>query len=190
MAKLCTGCGISKPEGAFYPDPRLKSGLRGACNECMRARSRKWAAANPEKVIAKNAAFYAADPAGQRARASEHYRKNAPTANARARRWMRENQERHQQSRRDWVERNRAVLSLHCNNRRAAAMRATPSWANRFFMEEAYRLAQLRTRLTGFQWHVDVCGLNWEGNMQVIPATVNVRKHNLFWPDMPHGGEA
>jgi hypothetical protein len=64
-----------------------------------------------------------------------------------------------------------------------------PLWANRFFMEEAYCLALLRTKLTGFLWHVDhivplnnplVCGLHNEFNLQVIPAVINLQKGNKW----------
>ncbi|MDP3939632.1 MAG: hypothetical protein Q8R92_16065 [Deltaproteobacteria bacterium] len=71
---------------------------------------------------------------------------------------------------------------------------ATPAWANEFFIEEIYELAQLRTRLTGYEWHVDhvvplrskiVCGLHVEFNLRVIPAVHNLAKGNRHWPDMP-----
>lgn len=73
-------------------------------------------------------------------------------------------------------------------------MRATPSWANPFFIEEAYHLAKLRSEMTGFAWHVDhvvplksriVCGLHVEHNLAVVPAPYNLSKGNRHWPDMP-----
>lgn len=66
---------------------------------------------------------------------------------------------------------------------------ASPSWQNRFFIQEAYLLAQLRTEKFGFQWHVDhiipvrgsnVCGLHVENNLQVIPARDNNSKGNRY----------
>ena len=76
---------------------------------------------------------------------------------------------------------------------RAAKLQATPSWADKFFIDEIYDLAQLRTKATGFKWVVDhivplrsdkVCGLHWEGNLAVIPEKDNILKGNRFWPDM------
>ena len=77
--------------------------------------------------------------------------------------------------------------------RRAQKKNATPSWANRFFIREAYHLAKLRTEMTGFKWEVDhiyplqsdvVCGLHVEHNLQVIPAVMNRSKGNRV---MNHG---
>ena len=81
---------------------------------------------------------------------------------------------------------------------RALRLKATPVWANRFFISEAYDLAKLRTKVTGIRWHVDhivplksaiVCGLHVEQNLQVIPAARNQSKGNFYWPDMPMATE-
>ena len=71
--------------------------------------------------------------------------------------------------------------------RRAYVLRATPAWANQFFIEEAYRLARMRTQMTGLPWEVDhdlplvsplVCGLHVAENMRVIPRMENRSKGN------------
>ena len=98
---------------------------------------------------------------------------------------------------REWEKRNRAYLNARKMLRMAAKKLATPAWANQFFIEEIYDLAQRRTKLqTGGikQWHVDhivpltsslVCGLHVEHNLRVIPARDNHSKKNYFWPEMP-----
>jgi 5-methylcytosine-specific restriction endonuclease McrA len=70
---------------------------------------------------------------------------------------------------------------------------ATPAWANDFFIEEIYHLAELRTKLLGIPHEVDhviplqsdvVCGLHVENNLQVITRDENIRKSNTTWPGM------
>ena len=93
-----------------------------------------------------------------------------------------------------WKEKNPGVVNASTAKRFAAKLRATPPWANSFFIEEAYHLAALRSRLLGFKWHVDhvvplrsklVCGLHVENNLEVIPARTNMVKNNRYWPQMP-----
>jgi hypothetical protein len=69
---------------------------------------------------------------------------------------------------------------------------ATPAWANKFFMQQAYELARIRTQELGFEWEVDhiiplrsktVCGLHVEHNLQVIPKVTNRKKLNRYSQD-------
>ena len=73
--------------------------------------------------------------------------------------------------------------------RRERIRLATPAWANKFFIREAYRLAALRTKVTGGKWHVDhiiplngklVSGLHVENNLCVIYREANIRKSNHY----------
>ena len=67
-----------------------------------------------------------------------------------------------------------------------------PAWLTEddiWIIEQAYELAALRTRIFGFQWHVDhiiplkgkkVSGFHVPHNLRVIPAVENLRKNNKF----------
>jgi hypothetical protein len=78
--------------------------------------------------------------------------------------------------------------------RRCAELKRTPTWLteNDYWMiEQTYELSALRTKLFGFAWHVDhviplqgkyVSGLHVPTNLQVIPATENLRKANKHLP--------
>lgn len=108
--------------------------------------------------------------------------------------WTAKNMDRVVENRRRWKQANRSRVNAQWMYRKSSKMKATPPWANLFFIEEAYDLAARRSQITGFQWHVDhivplvsklVCGLHVEHNLQVIPASENFAKSNRRWPDMP-----
>lgn len=93
-----------------------------------------------------------------------------------------------------WAKKNPERTTFLARKHQAARLNAVPKWANEFFMDEAYRLSALRTKVTGIKWEVDhivplqsklVCGLHCEQNIQVIPALLNKKKSNVHWPDMP-----
>jgi len=71
--------------------------------------------------------------------------------------------------------------------RRAAEIKATPSWANSAAIESIYAEAARLTRETGIIHHVDhiyplrgrtVSGLHVEHNLQILKATENLKKSN------------
>lgn len=78
--------------------------------------------------------------------------------------------------------------------RRAAQLKRTPAWLTAddlWAIEQAHDLADLRTKLFGFQWHVDhilplqgqyVSGLHTPANLQVVPWRDNVSKANKYLP--------
>lgn len=144
-----------------------------------RKRSRDWYWANKERVQKNFAKWYA---------------QNKERLIEKSSQWREKNRERYEANQAAWRERVSHRRCAQAALRRAGIPQAMPAWANRFFISEAYRLAKLRSRLTGIQWHVDhivplnseiVCGLHVENNLQVIPAAVNLRKQNFTWPNMP-----
>ena len=78
--------------------------------------------------------------------------------------------------------------------RRASKKQAVPSWMDKAAVAAIYEKARRFTEITGEPFHVDhivpltsdiVCGLHWEGNLQVLPGAENLSKANRVWPDMP-----
>lgn len=160
--KVCTKCKVEYPLSYFYADKRSPDGLQYNCKVCKSEMSRKWKENNPDKF---------------KQQLRKYYDENSTKIKESSSRWRRSNLGR---------------KNLNNSNRRAKQRKATPNWANEFFMAEIYHLAQLRTKLTGVEWHVDhivpltskfVSGLHWEGNLQVIPAIENLRKNNKTWPN-------
>lgn len=147
--------------------------------ERMHKTAGKWAANNPEK--AKEV---------KRKSAEAHREKNRQ----RLAKYREENREKDLASKRAYNERNPHKVLANCRKRQASKALATPSWANLFFIEEAYHLAKVRSKVVGTKWEVDhivplrsklVCGLHVEHNLAVVPRKLNQAKGNRWWPDMP-----
>jgi hypothetical protein len=89
-----------------------------------------------------------------------------------------------------WARKNAGRVLAWTRQRQLAKIQRTPAWLTDddcWMIEQAYELAQLRTRLFGFPWHVDhklplrgkkVSGLHVPTNLQVIPGSENSRKGN------------
>jgi hypothetical protein len=79
-----------------------------------------------------------------------------------------------------------------CQKRKIDQQSRTPKWLSKddfWMIQQAYEMAELRTKMFGFSWHVDhiiplrgkkVSGLHTPTNLQVIPASVNASKNNKF----------
>ena len=83
--------------------------------------------------------------------------------------------------------RRRAAATADENLRRARKLQATPRWANRKEIENIYKKCKQISDATKIKHHVDhivpllgnsVCGLHVENNLQIISATINIRKSN------------
>ena len=197
MSKPCARCGGTA---------RYKS---GDCSTCAKERERAryqnnrqeidakhtaWRKANPDKHNAASARWAKENPDKQRARVLRWKLENKERTAANLAAWHLKNKERRRVANALWIKNNPEYAAAKTSQRKAAALQATPSWANEFFVKEAYALAKLRTKIFGFKWHVDhivplnsdrVCGLHVEHNLQVIPGASNLAKSNRFWPHQP-----
>ena len=164
--RKCTKCLLAKPLTEFYPKRRKYAvdGWGVLCKSCAKANVIAW------------------------------YDKNKARHRLKAKKWWAENKPLHAVAVARWQKANSAKRNAGYAERRALKMKACPRWANKFFIEEIYDLARLRTKFLGKRYEVDhivplnsplVCGLHVEQNLQVIPATENRSKHNRHWPDMP-----
>jgi hypothetical protein len=192
--KTCSKCGETKPAGAFYPDRSKPDGRRSYCKDCGKASAASWAKANPHSARASSAAYRGSNPEKVKVGAAAWKKANPEKNKASYTAWDKANPEKRRALHRAWDKANPGKANARTRRRQAAKLQATPAWANNFFMQEAYTLAALRTRMLGFKWHVDhvvplrskiVCGLHCEANLRVIPAVINMSKGNRYWPDMP-----
>ena len=92
----------------------------------------------------------------------------------------------------NWKKENKDLVNAATIKRRTAKLYRMPKWVDKEHIElikEVYKLAAERTKQFGFPWHVDhiiplqgelVSGLHVIENLQVIPGTENIKKHNRY----------
>jgi hypothetical protein len=162
--------------------------------EKVKEKNTAWNKANPEKVKAAQAKYVNAHPEKTRTRKNKWNQSHPEKARIRTAEWNKINPERRKLLQENYRKENVGKIRTYQVVRKAGSDRATPLWANKFYIDEIYRLAKLRTKIMGFDWHVDhivplqsklVCGLHCETNLCVIPAKQNQIKGNRYWPDMP-----
>jgi hypothetical protein len=178
--KKCVICEIEKPFTEFNRRSKTNNTLRGDCKACRKIKWQLYQENNKDKI---------------NARKNEYVRnvyKEKQKAAGKA--WKEKNRAKYNAINKKWRDKNKPLINYHTMLRTASKLQATPKWANNFYILEAYKLSKLRGNITGIKWHVDhivplrsklVCGLHVEHNLQVIPASVNQRKSNKSWPDMP-----
>lgn len=159
-----------------------------ANKEKARETRSRWRTANYEKDYADRIKYREENAEKLKAAAKIWSDKNRDKVNRKARKWRENNPEKVSAANRLWSRTNRQKAAAKSSRRIAAKLKATPLWANHFFIEEIYDLAKLRTDNTGIAWHVDhivpirsklVCGLHCHNNLRVIPAKINLLKSNM-----------
>ena len=191
--KKCVSCGETKQLALFYKRADSPDGYRNDCKECRKAKShhnyfsnlekkRAWHRDNHKRKIEKDPNWHKTHYAENRDRmlavASKYY-------------FSRGKQKRLLQAK-AWAENNRGRSNANKKAYKVAKLNACPLWLteeDRWMIQEAYELAQIRSDTFGFSWHVDhiiplrgkmVSGLHVPWNLQVIPGADNMSKSNKF----------
>ena len=76
ITRVCRKCGQEKPLSEFVKDKTCALGYSHTCKQCNAERSRKWRAANPEKVLECKRKRYAANPEKAREYKRKRYAAN------------------------------------------------------------------------------------------------------------------
>lgn len=162
--KQCSACKHEKVLTDFHKDSSKKDGCTSTCKACAIARTKQYYAQNKERVLE---------------RVSE---------------WVDQNRDKHNKKCNAWAKRNKASVNARTARRYAAKTQATPSFVTHnpdfmWMIQEAYDLAQMRTKMFDTPWEVDhivplrgkkASGLHTPWNLRVIPMSENRRKSNTF----------
>lgn len=176
----CRVCKVVKKYSDFYI--RKDSGKpRTECKECRLSKNKEWASSNPEKTRAYKAEWQKRNPENLKSR-KKAYRERHPIG---YRRWNIENPEKVREINRTYNKRNKHRNAASSAMRRAIKKMATPKWADHEEIRNIYIEAQYH------QMEVDhivplsspyVCGLHWEGNLQLLTMKENRSKANKLMP--------
>lgn len=158
--KHCNHCNTTKSKSDFYSNKNKKDGLHCFCKTCSRSLKNEWAKENKDKVKSYDTQWQVAN----KDKKAIHYK--------------------------TWQQNNKPDVNTYNSYRRAAKLKATPSWANEERIKYFYTLAKFFTDLSGgyVKHHVDhivplrgknVCGLHVENNLQVLMTQDNLKKRNL-----------
>lgn len=159
--RVCKGCLETKEYSEFYIDKRRNKPI-SKCKICFCKQTAVWAKDNPDK---------------RRVIRNRWEQNNPQYLTAKHKRMYARHKERY------------LAHAVSRNNIKRSFMLEWLSEEDKFVMYEYYKLARLKTLITGYKWHVDhvvplkgktVCGLHVPWNLQVIPAKDNYLKSNSF----------
>ena len=160
--KECTGCGTEQSLDGFHKDKKGKLGRVSTCKKCVQERHRNYYLKNQEVLVEKQRTFRT---------------ENAEVISERRKTYDATYRFKHP----DKIRSAKRKAQAH---RRAATLRATVEWADQQLIKDMYLEADY------FQMHVDhivplqgkmVCGLHWEGNLQLLTPKENLKKSNKHY---------
>lgn len=159
--KQCIKCSEIKPIQDYHKHKGMKDGHLNKCRYCVKKDVDNWRLNNPDGRKQEN--NRRREKLGYSTR-EEYFTKRKENAKG------------------------RKASSLQYANKRRLQIENMP-WSDfdEFVFTEAVRLREQRKEITGFDWHIDhivpinsktACGLHNAHNLQVVPASWNVKKGN------------
>lgn len=183
---------------AFGKDTRKLNGLQSTCKSCQAERARRWGAANPEKVKARNAAYRAANLEKLKAREAAYRAAHPEVGRRAAAKWNAANKDRLKSYGAAWYAANRERVKALADARRKSNPEAwrvkrhtrrarknggklSPNIAAKLLMLQRGKCACCGNPL-GDDYHLDhiiplaLGGLNADSNIQLLTAACNRKK--------------
>ena len=157
--KTCFKCNETKEISLFHKHAGMKDGRLNKCSSCVVKNVADWREKNPQ------------------ARAKEHEK-------IRIKKGFKTREE-YFKARKENAKGRKASSLQYGNKRRMQKQKTIVTELDELVFIEATDLRERRNKSTGFQWHVDhivplnhkqACGLHNAFNLQVVPASWNVKK--------------
>jgi len=183
-----------QPASGFRFRAASRDKLTSWCIACESHKNKKWRSKNKRRTAVYMAEYRKKNFARLKEQTLAYRLKHPEKTAADAAAYRSANKEKYKAMFSAWTKANAAYCQARNAAREATKLKATPAWADEFFIEEIYDLATRRTKATGIKWSVDhivplrskiVCGLHVPDNLRVIPSSANFSKGNRHWPQMP-----
>ena len=187
LTKVCSKCKNEKLVVFFNKHKSKKDGLSLWCKECKRESDKKYYINNKESLLAYQEKHRHENKETIKKAKKEYRNNNKEEIKVRNKKYNQINKAKVRVVRQLYYKSNKDLYYSLGAKRRANKLRATPSWAYHEAILCVYKLARK------IMQHVDhivplqsdtVCGLHWEGNLQILSAADNLSKGNRHWPDM------
>lgn len=192
--KICTGCKQELPIDSFGIQVRRGGMERLArCKACKAEQYKDWASRNKKHLQS----YYLKNKEQFRKNDENYKNRHKVLLKIMSKMLYKANPEPYKERWRNWaIRKGKDYHYVRAAEYRALKCQAIPGWYDEVLVEQIYSEARKLSNQTGQQYHVDhivplnhplVCGLHVHNNLQIITATENFSKRNLFWPDMPNG---
>lgn len=202
--KKCGLCGKYKCLDSFSKHAKARDGLQKNCSYCKAEilAARRASRCGYRRVSKYGKVFIVSKEltpeAKERRRkqnAREYYLRNSEHLKAKAKAWQEKNPEKRKKIVKDWDQRNPAKVTASTRKYQTTKINRTPAWLTEEdfqTMEMMYQLAKGMEIATGVKHHVDhiyplrgrkVSGLHVPLNLQILSASENCRKSNLWDPE-------
>jgi hypothetical protein len=161
----------------------------GHCGECTRLRHYSWYEKNKEQALSIIGKWQQKNKDVVNTGTRDWRKNNPQSAKETHKRYYTTHKETKLQFNKLWRERNKPLLQYYNSKRRAQIKRASVDWADIGKMIVIYEQSVSMSRETGIMYQVDhivplqhklVCGLHWEGNLQILSKKENQHKGNQF----------
>lgn len=109
--RICSVCGIEKPESEFNNRKDCKSGLRKECRECQSLKSKEYYQKNAERLKAKQREWNANNKDKKKLYSKLWYLENPEKVNESRKKWANDNPDKVKKIQKHWVENNREKVA-------------------------------------------------------------------------------
>lgn len=183
----CLKCGVVKTSENSTKNKNRPDGRNAYCRVCAKEKMAASYVKHREKRRETMRANYEEKKDEYKARAKKWAEANPQKRHEVTKRYLKNNPEARYQTSKNHRLANPGVYAAHFKMRQTRKRQALSSWADLGAIEALYIECARITKETGIKHHVDhyfplksdvVCGLHNEFNLRIVPASINLAKHN------------